>query len=90
MVEKDKDQYDIDIVAALSKQTINRLWIALLLTIVLLFGSNAWWVWRDSQYVDESWTYEATTDSGGDAIANGDGEVNVYGESESDAQETNP
>ena len=78
MVEKKKeikDQYDVDIVAALASQTINRLWIALILTIILLVGSNAWWVWRDSQFVDESWTYEATTDDGGNAVVNGEGGV---------------
>lgn len=90
MVEKEKDQYMIDIVSALAERTVKRLWIALILTIVLLVGSNAWWVWRESQYVDESWTYEATTDDGGNAIANGDGEVTYYGESEGNAHQTNP
>ena len=90
MVEKEKDQYMIDIVSALAERTVKRLWIALILTILLLVGSNGLWIWRESQYVDESWTYEATTDDGGNAIVNGDGEVNVYGESESDTHQTNP
>lgn len=90
MVDKEHDQYMIDIVAALAERTVKRLWIALVLTIVLLVGSNVWWIYRESQFVEESWTYEATTDGGGDAIANGDGEVNIYGSSESDAHSTNP
>ena len=90
MVDKEKDQYMIDIVSALAERTVKRLWIALILTILLLVGSNGLWIWRETQYVDESWTYEATTDDGGNAIVNGDGEVNVYGESESDTHQTNP
>lgn len=90
MVDKEHDQYMIDIVAALAERTVKRLWIALVLTIVLLVGSNVWWIYRESQFVEESWTYEATTDDGGNAIANGDGEVNIYGSSESDAHPTNP
>lgn len=65
MVEKEKDQYMIDIVSALAERTVKRLWIALILTIVLLVGSNAWWVWRESQFTDESWTYEAEQDTDG-------------------------
>ena len=91
MVEnKEKDQYMIDIVAAVARKTINRLWVTIMLLIILLFTSNAAWIYYESQFSDETWTYEATTDGGGNAIANGDGEVNVYGESESNAQETNP
>ena len=92
MVEKKKDQqydvdndeqYEIDIVAALSRSTINRLWIALILTIVLLFASNAWWVWRDSQFEDvvTTQTVEQDTDGGGDnSFVGGD----YYGSAESD------
>lgn len=87
MVEKKKDQFDdqyrVDIIAALAGQTINRLWIALILTIILLFGSNAWWVWRDSQFEDvvTTQTVEQETDGGGDnSFVGGD----YYGSAESD------
>lgn len=91
MVERnDEEQYSIDIVAALAERAIKQLWIALIITIVLLVGSNVFWVWRESQFVDETWTYEAITDDGGNAIANGDGEVNYYGEGAGDAHQTNP
>ena len=90
MVDKEKDQYAIDIITALASRTITRLWITIILLIVLFVGSNAWWIWRESQFADETWTFEATTDGGGNAIANGDGEVTYYGESESNSQETNP
>ena len=90
MVEKEKDQYMIDIVSALAERTVKRLWVALILTILLLVASNGLWIWHETQYVDESWTYEATTDDGGNAIANGDGEVTYYGESEGNAHQANP
>lgn len=67
-----------------------RLWIVVIILIAALILSNAAWIYYESRFVDESWTYEATTDDGGNAIANGDGEVNYYGESKSDPQETNP
>lgn len=84
MVDREKDQqYKADIIASLAHRTINRLWIALILTIVLLFGSNAWWVWRESQYMDieTTQTVEQDTDGGGDnSFVGGD----YYGSSESD------
>lgn len=67
-----------------------RLWIALLLVICLFVATNAGWIWYESQFVDESWTYEATTDNGGTAVANGEGEVFIYGEGASDADTPNP
>ena len=42
------------------------------------------------QFVDESWSFESTTDGGGAAIANGNGEVYYYGEGEGDPQNQNP
>ena len=83
-------QYAADIIAAYSERNAKRLWVALILTILLLVASNGLWIWHETQYVDESWTYEATTDDGGNAIANGDGEVTYYGESEGNAHQANP
>ena len=63
------------------------IWI---ITFVLLVCSNVFWIWRDSQFVDESWTYEASTEDGGNAVINGEGSVNIYGESESYPDSQNP
>lgn len=91
MVDKEIDQqYGIDIVAAFAERTVKRLWITIILLVVLLVGSNAAWIYYESQFEKETWTYEATTDDGGNAIANGDGEVNIYGESESNSHKANP
>ena len=72
------------------ERTIQRLWILLLVLIALLAGSNGAWIYYESQFVDESWTFEANTDDGGTAIANGDGEVYYYGEGESNQENPNP
>ena len=68
---------------ARQERTIKRLWIALILLIVLLVGSNIAWIAYESQFetVSESTeeSYEATVDGDGVAIANGDGEVNYGG-----------
>lgn len=88
MVEKEKDQYMIDIVSALAERTVKRLWIALILTIVLLVGSNAWWVWRESQFADvvTTQTVEQETDGYGDnTFVGGD----MYGSAESDNDNEN-
>lgn len=62
------------------ERTIKRLWILLMVLVVLLVGSNVAWIIYESQFVEEEWSYEATTDEGGTAIANGSGEVNYYGD----------
>lgn len=75
------EQYSIDVISALAERTIKRLWIVIILLIVLLFGSNAAWIWYESQWevVETSETYTAETDGGGMAVANrGD----FYGESD--------
>ena len=64
------------------ERTITRLFWALIMTILLLVGTNAGWIWYESQFQDESWTFEATTEGAGNAIANGNGEVHYYGEGE--------
>lgn len=58
---------------ARQERTIKRLWILLILVISLLVATNGAWIWYENQFVEESWTYEATTDNGGTAIANGEG-----------------
>ena len=83
MTERER-QYDVDIWAAMVERTIKRLWILIILLIALLFATNGAWLWYESQFTEESWTYEATTENGGNAVANGDGEVYIYGAVESD------
>lgn len=62
-----------------------RLWILLIIMLALLLVTNAAWIWYEAQYEEESWAFEAHTENGGNAIANGNGEVNYYGVGEGDA-----
>ena len=59
-----------------------RLWIAVLLLIVLLVGTNASWLYYESSFEDSvTTTYEADAEDGGNTVINGDGRVNINGES---------
>lgn len=73
-------QYYADIIAAMAERTIKRLWVALILAIILLVGTNAAWIWRESQWEDVSVTQEVDTGEG-DAFVTGVGDVN-HGESQ--------
>ena len=54
-----------------------RLWVTVLALIVILVATNGAWIWNESQFdeVKTVETYEANVDNGGNAIANGSGEV---------------
>ena len=63
-----------------------RLWIALILTIILLVASNAYWIWFESQYEDvvtTTTTQTVTQDSGDGGTNNFEGDFiggDYYGE----------
>lgn len=63
------------------ERTIKRLWVLLIVVVVLLVASNGAWLWYESQFEEVTTTesYEANADNGGNAIANGSGEVVVNG-----------
>ena len=63
------------------ERVIKRLWMLALVLIVLLAASNAAWILWESQFeeVKTVETYEANADNGGNAIANGSGEVTFNG-----------
>lgn len=65
---------------ARAERSLKRLWAAIILLIVLLFGSNAGWLWYESQFEETTTTIEAEADDGGNAIANNSGMVNYNGE----------
>lgn len=64
---------------------VKRLVWAIIVSVALLFASNALWLWAWMQYDYES--YEAITDNGGDAnIIGNDGDIyNGYGETEAES-----
>ena len=63
------------------ERTTRRLWILALVLIALLFGTNAAWLYYESQFTDEvTETYSSSVDGdGGLAIVNRDGSVTNYG-----------
>lgn len=88
MTEREKEQYPIDILVGLAERTIKKLWVIIILLVVLLFGSNAAWVYYESQYATEAQEVTQDVDTGeGDAIVTGIGDV--YGEDTSDGQSQN-
>ena len=48
---------------ARAERTAKRLWIAILLLIVLLVGTNAGWIWFESQFEYSQTTQEVTQES---------------------------
>ena len=64
---------------ARAERSFKRLWAAIILLIVLLFGSNAGWLYYESQFEETATTIEAEADDGGNAVANNDGIVNYNG-----------
>lgn len=79
------NRYVHDAYIATFERHLKRQWIAILLLIVLLFGSNAAWLYYESQFTSEmttTVTQELTAD-GGDAVIN-DG-VHIYDEGKTDS-----
>lgn len=71
-------------IMARMERTIKRLWVLCIILIILLAGSNAAWLWYESQFEDEQTTVTQELKSdGGDAIIN-DG-VRINGTSETDS-----
>ena len=65
------------------ERTIRRLWILCIILIILLFGTNAGWLYYEHQYQYYTNSVEQEIDTGdGDATVIGIGDLN--GESETD------
>ena len=62
------------------ERTVKRLWILLILVMVLLVGSNAAWVWYESQFEEVVTTVEQELETGdGDMIVSGIGDIRLFG-----------
>jgi len=81
-MEKQEQQYYVDVITASLERTIKRLWIVIIILIALLAATNGAWLYYESQFTDVvEETYTAETDAGGTAIVNRDGDVR-FGESD--------
>lgn len=75
-------QYYTDIISGLAERTIKRLWIVIILLVVLLFGSNAAWIYYESQWATAEITSieaEQESESGNNYAVVGD----IFGTSDS-------
>lgn len=61
---------------ARQERTIKRLWIALILVIVLLVGSNCAWLYYESSFEEEVITVTQENDDGYNNYLGGDGNIN--------------
>lgn len=79
-----------DLLAALAERTIKRLWIIIIMLVVLLFGTNAAWIYYESQFsVEETHTeIEQDTDGGGNNYVVG-GDFNGEAKDQNNETETN-
>ena len=72
---------------ARQERTVKRLWVLCILLVVLLVGSNAGWLWYESQWE----TVETTTQEVEQDVDTGNGSATVigiggiYGESETES-----
>lgn len=80
-----------DLLSALAERTIKRLWIVILLLVILLFGTNAAWIYYESQFsIEETHTeIEQDTYGGGNNYVIG-GDFNGEAKGQSDKEDTNP
>ena len=78
---KDVPYNAYEVALARLDRVIKRLCALVLALIIILCASNAAWILWESQFeeVKTVETYEANADNGGNAIANGSGEVTFNG-----------
>lgn len=75
-------RYNFQSTVSTLERANRRLWIVILVLIIALVGSNAAWVYYESQFTDEvTETYESEASDNGTAIVNRDGEVTYGGKS---------
>lgn len=74
------------------ERVIKRMFILIIILILLLFGTNAGWLWYESQFedVETKVTQELDSGEGGDAIINDGVHINGEGETNGNDQEKGP
>lgn len=83
MGEKEREQYNADILVAFAERTVKRLWILIILLVLLLFGSNAAWIWYEAQWEDVVTTeVSQETEGGSNNYIGNNGDI-VYGKADS-------
>ena len=62
-------------IMARMERTIKRLWVLCIVLIILLAGSNAAWLWYESQFSDEILTVTQDTSDGINNYIGDDGDI---------------
>ena len=83
---KAQQRYMFDTKSAQDERTIKRLWITILVIFFAFVATNAGWIIYENQFEDITIEQEGSTDQGGSNYFNGTGELNIYGEGETDYQ----
>ena len=80
--EKIPQKVQDDFAYVCMSRTLNKLITLVIVCICMLVATNGAWIWYESQFeeVKTVETYEANADNGGNAIANGSGEVTFNGD----------
>ena len=75
--EKIPQKVQDDFAYVCMSRTLNKLITLVIVCICMLVATNGAWIWYESHFeeVKTVETYEANTDNGGNAIANGSGEA---------------
>ena len=75
--------FAVESAIATCERTIKRLWVLTIILIIALIGTNAGWIWYESQFIETEVSQEVDTGEG-DATVIGIGDYN--GESKTDNQ----
>lgn len=67
------NQYSIDAIASMAERTIKRLWVLIIILVLLLFGTNAAWIYYESSFAEEVVTVEQESETGYNNYVGNDG-----------------
>lgn len=85
MEDRKVDYIVHEAILARQERNIKRLWILCIIIFLALVGTNAGWIWYESQWEDQTITQEIDQDSGDGGVANYSGSIiggDYYGEAE--------
>ena len=69
------------------ERVCRRLWMLCIIIFICFVASNAFWIWYDGQFQDETTITQEVDTGEGNAIVNGTGNLN-YGEGQTDNHKT--
>ena len=75
---------------ARAERAHRRLWIVIIVLIILLAGSNAAWIYYESQFEDVYTEITQENDRGFNNYIGNDGDINNYGEADDQNETPSP